>query len=323
MSTHLWKLAASASTSDTAMTCPWGNQPLDHDQMRSVISYYDSTWFDYRWLWLNNENHAIHFGYQDIYRSSHAESLVNTNRVLAEIAAVQPGDQVLDAGCGVGGSGVWLAEQRGATVVGITPVRTQVERARNIVAKRGLAHAVSVEHGDYIATPFPDSRFDVVWALESVCHTRAKAAFYRESARVLRPGGRLVVAEYMRALRPLPPSDETLLTRWLNGWMIPDLDTVQEHSQHALNSGFSDIEVRDVTSNMRRSLRRLYILSLVGVPTSRVLNKLRLRSAVSHGNVLGSLYQYHALRRASWGYRILSARKPAAGKFAGLAPAPK
>ena len=91
MSTHLWKLAASASTSDTAMTCPWGNQPLDHDQMRSLISYYDSTWFDYRWLWLNNENHAIHFGYQDIYRSSHAESLVNTNRVLAEIAAVLGG----------------------------------------------------------------------------------------------------------------------------------------------------------------------------------------------------------------------------------------
>jgi cyclopropane fatty-acyl-phospholipid synthase-like methyltransferase len=125
-----------------AMTCLWGNQQLDHDQMRSVISYYDSTWLDYRWLWLNDENHAIHFGYHDGLPRSHAESLLNTNRVLAETAAVQRGDRVLDAGCGVAGSGIWLAEQRGATVVGITPVRTQVKRARHIITMRGLADAV-------------------------------------------------------------------------------------------------------------------------------------------------------------------------------------
>ena len=178
---------------------------------------------------------------------------------------------------------------------------------------RDLAHAVTVEQADYTATPFRDATFDVVWALESVCHAQAKAAFYRESARLLRPGGRLVVAEYMRALRPLPSADEKLLTRWLHNWMIPDLDTMQEHGQHALDAGFSDVEVRDVTLNMRRSLRRLYVLSLAGVTTSRVLHRLRLRSAVSHGNVLGSLHQYRALRRASWAYGILCANKPSAG----------
>jgi tocopherol O-methyltransferase len=84
---------------------------------------------------------------------------------------------VLDAGCGIAGSGIGLAEQRGATVVGVTPVRTQVERARRTIAKRELAHAVSVEQADYTATHFPNASFDVIWALESVCHTRAKAAF--------------------------------------------------------------------------------------------------------------------------------------------------
>jgi tocopherol O-methyltransferase len=295
------------------MTCLPGNRDQQRNQLRLVISYYDGTWFDYRWLWLNSENNAIHFGYHDEQRRSHAESLLNTNRVLAEVAAIHPGDRVLDAGCGVGGSSIWLAEQRGATVVGITPVRTQVERARRIVAMRDLAHAVTVEQADYTTTPFRDATFDVVWALESVCHAQAKAAFYRESARLLRPGGRLVVAEYMRALRPLPSADEKLLTRWLHNWMIPDLDTMQEHGQHALDAGFSDVEVRDITLNMRRSLRRLYVLSLAGVTTSRVLHSLRLRSAVSHGNVLGSLHQYRALRRASWAYGILCANKPSAG----------
>ena len=294
------------------MTSLSDNQQQHHDQLRSVIGYYDGTWLDYRWLWLNSVNRAIHFGYRDGSRRSHAESLLKTNQVLAEAAAIGPGDRVLDAGCGIAGSGVWLAEQRGATVVGVTPVRTQVERARRTIATRDLAHAVSVEQADYTATHFPNASFDVVWALESVCHTRTKEAFYRESARLLRPGGRLVVAEYMRARRPLPADDEALLTRWMHGWMIPDLDTMQEHGRHALDSGLSDIEVRDITANMRHSLRRLYIMSLAGLPISRALHQLRLRGAVPHGNALGSYYQYRALRRASWAYCILTAKKPLA-----------
>jgi tocopherol O-methyltransferase len=64
--------------------------------------------------------------------------LLKTNHVLAEVAAIGPRDRVLDAGCGIAGSGIGLAEQRGATVVGVTPVRTQVERARRTIAKREL-----------------------------------------------------------------------------------------------------------------------------------------------------------------------------------------
>jgi cyclopropane fatty-acyl-phospholipid synthase-like methyltransferase len=291
------------------MTCLSEDQ-RHHEQLSSVIRYYDGTWFDYRWMWLNSENNAIHFGYHDGQRRSHADSLLNTNQVLADIADIGAGDRVLDAGCGIAGSSMWLARQRGATVVGITPVRTQVERARRLVAARRLAQSVTIEQADFTRTPFADASFDVVWALESVCHAPAKAAFYRESARLLRPGGRLIVAEYMRASRPLAADDETLLAQWLRGWMIPDLDTAPEHRRHALEAGFSDIELRDVTANMRPSLRRLYALSLAGVPTSRVLHRLRLRGPVPHGNVLGSMYQYRALRRGSWAYRLLYARKP-------------
>lgn len=280
-----------------------------HEQLSSVISYYDGTWFDYRWVWLNSENNAIHFGFHDERRRSHADSLLNTNRVLADIADIGPTDRVLDAGCGIAGSTTWLAEQRGATVVGITLVPTQVERARRLVAARRLEHVVTIEQVDYTRTPFPDATFDVVWALESVCHSAEKAAFYRESARLLRPGGRLIVAEYVRAARPLPDAEEALLAHWLRSWMIPDLDTAQQHAQHARAAGLSEIAVRDVTANVRRSLRRLYALSLAGVPISRVLHKFGLRGAIPHGNALGSMYQYRALRRGCWAYSILCARK--------------
>jgi hypothetical protein len=72
------------------MTSLSDNQQHHHDQLRSVIGYYDGTWLDYRCLWLNSVNHAIHFGDRDGSRRSHAESLLKTNHVLAEVAAIGP-----------------------------------------------------------------------------------------------------------------------------------------------------------------------------------------------------------------------------------------
>jgi len=278
--------------------------------LQPVVAYYDHTWIDYRLIWLNERNLAIHFGYDDGRARSHAESLLNTNRVMADLADIRCGDRVLDAGCGVAGSSIWLAENRGATVVGITPVASQVDIARSKLANRGLTESLAVTQADYTATGFPARSFDVVWALESVCHAARKADFYRESARLLRSDGRLVVAEYVRADRPMSFEHEGLLRDWLDGWMIPDLDTAEEHRRHAHTAGFTDVEVRDVTSNMRRSLRRLYALSLLGVPIGRVLHALGLRGEVLQGNVTGSRNQYLALRRDCWHYAMITARKP-------------
>ena len=131
---------------------------------REIIAYYDQTWLDYRLLWLNRNNLSVHFGYVDATTRGHADALPNMNRVLAERAVIRPGQRVLDAGCGVGGSSLWLAEQRGAEVIGITPVADQVARARRFAATRMLADRVAFEQADYTNTPFPDGSFDVVWA---------------------------------------------------------------------------------------------------------------------------------------------------------------
>lgn len=294
-----------AGSGETTPSHPTG-APVG-DALRAVVRYYDRTWVDYRLLWLNRDNLAIHFGYRSDDRASHAESLLNTNRVLADMARIAPGDRVLDAGCGIGGSSVWLAEQRGATVVGITPVRSQVSRARANVQRRGLTHLVAIECADYGETGLPAASFDVVWALESVCHAVEKARFYREAARLLRPGGRVVLAEYIRSARALPPADELLLREWLSGWMIPDLDTCDEHVAAARSAGFGDIEVRDVTPHMRRSLRRLYKLSLPGIPIGLALRRLGLRDDVLHANAVASHRQYVALQRGCWYYGMIAA----------------
>jgi cyclopropane fatty-acyl-phospholipid synthase-like methyltransferase len=276
----------------------------------AVERYYDETWADYRCLWLDRRNLAFHFGYYDAPGvRRHADALENANRQLARRAGVRAGSRVLDAGCGVGGSSFWLARHTGATAVGITSVRSQVAIARRMAGRDAPGRAVFLA-ADYTAVPFRAASFDAVWALESLCHAADKAAFYREAAHVLRPGGRLIVAEYMRAARPLGPDGERLVREWLDGWAIPDLDTPEEHRAHAVRAGLRDAEVEDYTARVRPSLRRLFRIARVSYPFALTARVLGMRSAVQHGNVRAALRQYEARERGHWMYGILSATKP-------------
>lgn len=280
----------------------------------AITAYYDQTWLDYRFFWLNEKTLSVHFGYRDETTSGHADSLLNMNRVLADRVGIRQGEQVLDAGCGVGGSSLWLAQQRGADVIGITPVASQVVQARQFAARRKLATRVRFEQADYTDTFLPRASFDVVWALESLCHAQDKAAFYREAKRLLRPGGRLVIAEYMRLARPLDIAGERLLHKWLDGWAIPDLDTSDEHRCSMSAAGFVNIQIDDVTTYTRPSLRRLYQITSWSYPLAVLGRAVGIRSFIQHGNVLGSLHQYQALERHLWFYSIISAENSAGNR---------
>jgi tocopherol O-methyltransferase len=274
-----------------------------------VHTYYDETRFDYRTIWNNRANLAVHFGYYDDRARTHHAALDNLNRVLAERAGIRPGEAVLDAGCGMGGSCFWLAENfDGLRVTGISIVASQIDDCRRAAVRRGQP-GVRFEQADYSATPFDAASFDVVWACESLCHAADKARFYREAFRLLRPGGRLVLAEYVRRQRPAPEPGETLLRSWLHPWAIPDLDTLEEHRRHAQAAGFAAVDWDDVTPHMRVSLRNLHELCRQWWPWGRILHALRIVSAVRLANVRASIRQYEALEADAWYYAIAVCRK--------------
>src|SRR5262249_51577782 len=123
------------------------------------------------------------------------DELLNTNRVLADVARIGPDARVLDAGCGVGGSAVWLARHTGARVLGLTLSPRQARHARAFARHHDVARQVEIGVRDYLHTHLPDRSFDVVWALESSCYAADKRAFLREAFRLLAPGGRLVLGD--------------------------------------------------------------------------------------------------------------------------------
>lgn len=283
-------------------------QATERSLTERIHAYYDETWGDYRWLWLSPRNYAIHFGYWDDNTHSHAQSLLNMNRALAEQIGIQPGQRVLDAGCGVGGSSFWLAHTYDVAVVGVTLVASQVARARQFAQEQGETQRVSFEQQDYAHTTFPDASFDVVWAIESACHAPDKRAFVQEARRLLKPGGRLGMVEYMRESRPLPTdADEELVHSWLSGWAIPDIASAAEWTNWAQEAGFADIAVDDITSHVRPSLHRLYRMTQTFWWGASLLRRLNIRSQTQHDNTRGARDIWRALEHGLWRECILTA----------------
>ena len=86
---------------------------------KDVVEYYDECTGDYQMMWFNEETLAIHYGYWDEKTKEHHDSLLDMNNQLLRIANIIDTDYVLDAGCGVGGSSIWLAKEVGSKVIGI------------------------------------------------------------------------------------------------------------------------------------------------------------------------------------------------------------
>ena len=103
---------------------------------------------------------------------------------------------VLDVGCGIGGTSRYLAKRfPDATVTGITISPGQQKRATDLATERGIGNA-RFELCDALDMKYPDNSFDLVWACESGEHMPDKKKYVEEMTRVLKPGGRLVIATW-------------------------------------------------------------------------------------------------------------------------------
>jgi len=282
----------------------------DDATKKAVVDYYDGSWFDYRVIWLDRGNLAKHFGYWEPGIKTHSQSLLNMNKQVAARVDPKPGERVLDAGCGIGGSSMWLAKNYGVTTVGISLSVRELEKARRYSTARGLQGQCSFEQQDFLATTFPDESFDIVWAQESSCHTLEKKAFTTEMFRVLKPGGRLVIEDWFRPARPYHPEDEKLFKDWLRGWAIEDIPTREEIVGDCHAAGFVDVRLDDITPYMLRSARRLYATTIALYPGAVLLRALRIRTEVLHANMVSARLQWRAHNRNLWFAGILVAHKP-------------
>jgi ubiquinone/menaquinone biosynthesis C-methylase UbiE len=115
----------------------------------------------------------------------------------ANLADIQPGEQVLDVGCGTGTLAIEVARRWSAgRVSGVDPGPQQIARARSKATRRNLP--ISFQIGVIEQLPFPDQSFNVVFSTLMMHHLPAplKRQGLAEIARVLKAGGRLVIADF-------------------------------------------------------------------------------------------------------------------------------
>jgi MPBQ/MSBQ methyltransferase len=127
-------------------------------------------------------------------------------------STIQPDDEikVLDVGCGVGGTSRYLAKALGdqAEVTGITLSPNQVKRATELAVEQNVNNAKFTVM-NALEMEFEDNSFDVVWACESGEHMPDKEAYINEMMRVLKPGGKFVMATWcQRDDRDVPFDDK-------------------------------------------------------------------------------------------------------------------
>ena len=118
--------------------------------------------------------------------------------VIVAPAGIAARHQVVDAGCGVGGTAMLLARTRGCTVTGVNVNRMQLELAVEKAGASGLDERVRFEHADCSRSlPFADDSIDVVVNIESACHYTDRDRFLREVGRILKPEGMIVAMDWM------------------------------------------------------------------------------------------------------------------------------
>jgi ubiquinone/menaquinone biosynthesis C-methylase UbiE len=175
------------------------------------------------------------------------------------------GQRILDVGCGFGGTLAHLDERlRDAVLVGLNIDARQLQRARKLLSP-GYGNVVELMVADAGALPLADDSLDAVLAVECVFHFPSRRQFFREVARVLRPGSRLALTDFVMA-----PGALAEYAAWTKADGIPENDfyggnqipvTSKGYERLARASGMRVLADEDMTPNTMPTypaMRRLY-----------------------------------------------------------------
>ena len=169
---------------------------------------------------------------------------------LAELAAIQAEDHVLDIGAGLGGPARLLAQSHGCRVTTVDLSADYCEAAEWLNRATGLSERIAVVHADALDLPFADGSFDV-WSQHAQMNIGDKRRFYREARRMLKDGGRLAIWDVIAG--PVQPIHFPV--PWADTPDVSFLADSDELRNVVEDAGFGVTTWNDLTSQTIESLR--------------------------------------------------------------------
>ncbi|KAK4224866.1 S-adenosyl-L-methionine-dependent methyltransferase [Podospora fimiseda] len=228
---------------------------LAHTTMQALKDriklHYDLASDYYLSLW----GEHIHHGYWPTPESKSQETKetaqINLISLLLSISSISDSPlKVLDVGCGIGGTSRYLASELGCTVTGITISTKQVEIARRLSSSSKVVEEKEfIPHGkgqvrfieldaEKMGEYFDGKeKFDVVWISEALSHFPDKKLFFRNAERVLKAGGKVVVADWFKGEGLGEREFESDIKPIEDGMLLPPLCTQKDYVQFAEEAG--------------------------------------------------------------------------------------
>jgi tocopherol O-methyltransferase len=216
---------------------------------QQIQQFYDASSGLWEQVWGEHMHHG-YYGRAGTDKINRRQAQIDLIEELLNWAKVSQAEQIIDVGCGIGGSTLYLAQKFQSKATGITLSPVQASRARERAKEANLDLKVQFQVADALNMPFEDNKFDLVWSLESGEHMPDKTKFLQECYRVLQPGGTFILATWCH--RPLnswagklTEDEQRHLAEIYRVYCLPYVISLPEYAAIARDCGFLNVRTDD------------------------------------------------------------------------------
>jgi len=225
---------------------------MSNNLYQDIREFYDASSGLWEQIWGEHMHHG-YYGKNGNYKLDRRQAqieLIEELLLWSNCPSGNPPENVVDVGCGIGGSTLHLAQKFGCNATGITLSPVQASRAKERAIEAGLDSKVNFEVANALDMPFADDTFDLVWSLESGEHMPDKAKFLAECYRVLKPGGKIIFATWCHRetnslAGDLTKSEIAHLKEIYRVYCLPYVISLSEYRAIATECGFKDLKADD------------------------------------------------------------------------------